>query len=145
MRPACPADLLAIEQLYFPYSGRHINVPRITEALENYPSVVAYRDDVLLGFSYCFRFAPDIVELANIFVRNDTRSSGLGTEMLQFVLSRIIDPFRAIIAVNSDLYSTSEEKRRPDSFYLKNGFRIMASTGPSKVFWWSRADIHAES
>jgi N-acetylglutamate synthase-like GNAT family acetyltransferase len=133
-----PEDIPEIDGLYHPYSSRHINVPRVTEALETYPSVAAIESGRIVGFAYCFRFAPDILELANIYVDSQARAAGLGSRMLDFMLSQISDAVEAVIAVNSDLYPVNSKKKRPDTFYLRNGFIILASTRDSTVYWWNR-------
>ena len=56
------------------------DLPRITK---EYPSVCAWKNNELLGFSYCQSFAPDILEVANIYVRQDIQSQGIGTQILQ--------------------------------------------------------------
>ena len=138
LRRAVIADIPAIEELYYPYSHRHINVPRVSDALVNYPSVTAWNDQKLVGFLYCFRFSPDILELANIYIDQQTRHAGLGSKMITFLRSHLSEQIKAIIAVNSDLHPVTDLKRRPDSFYFKNGFRLLASTNNSVVYWWER-------
>jgi hypothetical protein len=107
--------------------------------LNSYPSAVAFQNGRMFGFSYCFRFAPDIVELANIYIDSKSRQAGAGSRMIDFLVSQLAPEINAIIAVNSDLYPVTGEKRRPDSFYVRNGFRIVASTTSSVVYWWQKA------
>lgn len=131
-------DFGALNDIYRPYSGRDIAAKRVAEALSLYPSVAATRGGRILGFCYCFRFAPDIIELANIFVARAHRQDGLGSKILRRLLDQICDPIQAIVAVNSALNETTEEKSSPDNFYLRNGFSIVAATEKSTVYWWDR-------
>jgi GNAT superfamily N-acetyltransferase len=138
LRRATSADIPSMEALYFPYSGRHINAARVGDALGEYPSVVAFEGQRLFGFSYCFRFAPDILELANIYIDSSRRQSGVGSLMLDFLISKLPDGVKAIIAVNSDLYPVNGEKRKPDSFYIRKNFQVLVCTPDSTVYWWQR-------
>lgn len=138
LRKATASDINAMDALYHPYAGRHINRPRITEAVAEHPSVVALDASQLLGFSYCFRFAPDILELANIYIDKQVRSDGLGSRMVAYLRQQLKPGIKAIIAVNSDLYAVRDGKRRPDNFYIRNGFRIVTTTNESTVYWWDR-------
>ena len=128
-----------MEALYYPYARRHISAQRVAEALTTYPSIAAYDGSDLAGFAYCFRFAPDIIELANIYVGPNAREAGLGSIILRSLVAQAQPDVSAIIAVNSDLNPVYGEKRRPDAFYLRNGFVIIASTTSSTVYWWQRA------
>lgn len=133
-------DIEELNALYRSYSGRDIAATRVREAIADYPSVAATRSGEIVGFCYCFRFAPDIIELANIFVSKQYRSGRLGSAMLTHLLQEIGEPIRGVIAVNSSLNEIREQKASPDSFYLRNGFSIIASTENSTIYWWKRPE-----
>src|SRR5688500_14284830 len=101
LRKIDPEDIAKLKEIYRNYSGRDIAARRVEEAISGYPSVAALRAGEMVGFCYCFRFAPDIVELANIFVARAYRQSGLGSIMLKHLLDQISHPTQAVIAVNS--------------------------------------------
>lgn len=104
----------------------------IEHALQSYPSALVFKDDALIGFAYCGYMAPDLLELANISLHPDTRNSGVGTQLLKFLEREVSKRYHAILLTNSDLYAG---KRNARNFYLKNGYRLIAGTGKTNLFW----------
>jgi GNAT superfamily N-acetyltransferase len=143
LRSMVELDLRSVDDLYRPYSGRPIDFSRVRRAIDEYPSVVAVSGERLAGFCYCFRFAPDILELANIYIDPAFREARLGSRMLHHLIAQLNDHIRGIIAVNSDLNATAVQKKKPDAFYLRNGFNIIALTKASTIFWWERDSVPA--
>jgi GNAT superfamily N-acetyltransferase len=88
----------------------------------------------VVGFAYTGSFAPDIVELANIFVAEKVRSRGVGAALLRDIEDRARGSFRAVILVNSMLYPGRPDKRPAGEFYLRSGYQLVWSTGPTLVF-----------
>lgn len=130
-----------INSLYLNHSLHPINKDRLRRAFRDYPCVTARIDKDLVGFAYCFGFAPDIVELANIFVRDDQRGGQIGARLLASIQDALPSSIQAIIAVNSKLHETTRPKSDPASFYLKNDFRPVGRTSSSVIYMWNRPVI----
>lgn len=110
--------------------------PRLGVILDNYPSVVTVNNQELIGFAYCIEFAPDILELANIFVSEEYRCLNLGTSMLNSIERQIKDSkCSGLILCNSDSYKSSKEKRPATNFYLNNKYKITAKTNNTRGFF----------
>lgn len=115
--------------------GRRPNAEYIRQALANYPSSVAYHQDVLVGFAYCGFMAPDVLELANISLHKDYRSSGVGTELLKILETEVSKEYKALLLTNSALYGETSGKRAATNFYLRNGYQLIAGTNSTNLFW----------
>lgn len=119
------ADFNDVHKLYKDYSLAAPDTERVARHLTSLPSAVALDNGRIIAFAYCFGFAPDIVELANIFVSKDYRDKKVGTRLLSHLEQRLEPPYRCIIAVNSLLHRTKETKRQPLSFYSSNNYRVI--------------------
>jgi ribosomal protein S18 acetylase RimI-like enzyme len=108
------------------------NPAYIHNSLSDYPSALAFAGEDLVGFAYCGFMAPDLIEIANIALHPDYRSSGLGSRLLDFLEKEASKTYSAIMLTNSDLYSG---KRNASNFYLRNGYRLLAGTGETNLFW----------
>ncbi len=125
-----------IRSLY--YIPANHEAPRLQESLRDYPGFVALEDGCLIGFCISFRFAPDILELANIYVHPDYRHQGIGSKLLAHLEREAAAlNYRAIILVNSDLYENKQPGDFADSFYQKNNYVQSFDTGHTKVFYKS--------
>lgn len=107
----------------------------VFDALHSYPSVVAYHEGKLIGFAYCGYMAPDLLELMNITVHSDYRSTGVGTEILNALHIDVAKNYAAIMLTNSVLYSADGGKKAATNFYIRNGYQLVASTGATNMFW----------
>ena len=85
IRPVQPADIAELQRLYGEYRDVQLDRTRISSSISEYPSALIESDGAARGFAYCFRFAPDILELANTFVARDQRSHGLGGQLLDAI------------------------------------------------------------
>lgn len=132
VRPAVRADLPAIAALFEQENGRAPNHAYIGDCLENYPSAVAEDGDVIAGFIYCNRFAPDILEIANLMVGETVRGTGLGTGLLEEVEQQARGKWASLILVNSTLYE-HPPRPSPAGFYLKRGFALIHQTAATAV------------
>lgn len=133
VRPGSPEDLDGIAALFLDQLGRAPNVGLIEEALRTFPSAVAVSGEGAAGFAYCGYMAPDLVEIMNITVHAGLRSAGTGTAMLRLLEAQLADRTKAVMLTNSVLYEVG--KRPATSFYLRNGYTIVASTGATNMFW----------
>lgn len=130
------SDLPGIQLMFQEQLGREPNVPLITSALEEYPSVVALdATGIIIGFAYCGYMSPDLVELMNIAVHADYRSTGLGTRLIMSLEGFLKDQYAAIMLTNSTLYKGDGKKRSASNFYLRNGYSLVASTAHTNLFW----------
>jgi|SRR6056297_1401115 len=133
VRKAIDSDLDRIDNIFNKSTGRKLNknVPRY---LKTYPSVVAVRKETVVGFCYSRSFAPDILELMNIFLIESERGKGLGKMVIKAFENEAFKDFNSIILVNSKLYSSKENKRLATRFYLECGYKVVLSTPNSKIF-----------
>lgn len=134
--PGAAADVAEIAYLYGRGSGRHADAIRIARNMRLFPSFVARSlDSTMVGFVFTVDFAPDVLELANIFVLPANRSRGLGASLIRRVEAAARSRgFVCIILVNSMLYPATYEKRPATELYRRLGYDILVDTGPSKIF-----------
>lgn len=104
----------------------------ILHCVENYPGVVALADGLLAGFVICNRFAPDILEIANMRVSGDFRRKGIGRMLVSRLREEAAEKWSSFILVNSSLYSQGSQPLAV-SFYLKLGFSVVYRTANSNV------------
>jgi GNAT superfamily N-acetyltransferase len=131
---ANPSDGERIIQLYRRGSGRELDLKRLMGYIESLPSAVAYAESSIVGFAFCTPFAPDIVELGNIFVDENWRSQGLGGKLLQLIESQAGGRFHSIVASNSMHYKGVAGKRPATNFYARNGYEQIWTTGMTRIF-----------
>ena len=111
--------------------------PIHTEAnLNAHPSIGAYdEDDNLIAFIYCYYFAPDILEVGNLFVMQAYRENGIGSALLTKLEDAVKDTqFNALLLFNSSAYKTASTKKPAAAFYLKHGYAQIAETEQTKIF-----------
>lgn len=132
IRPANIDDIPVMVKLYEEVLKRPANPSYIQTSIENYPVFVAEHKE-MLGFVYCRKFSPDILEVANILLLSESRGLGIG-ELLMKAVEEAATSYEAIILVNSSLYTEASDKRDPKNFYTKCGFNIILETNGSKVF-----------
>lgn len=114
------------------FLGRPGDISYIRNALDKYPSALAFKGNRLIGFAYCGFMSPDLIELANIALHSEERNAGVGTKLLQFIEEESSQHYDAILLTNSDLY---EGKHNASNFYEKNRYRLVAGTGNTNLFW----------
>jgi GNAT superfamily N-acetyltransferase len=129
------SDLDAIAQLYRTQLGREPDLARIGQYLEEFPSAIAEVAGFgIVAFAFTTRFAPDILELANILVDANWRNRAIGSQLLELIEDLAKESFSAIILVNSMLYSTVGKKRLASDFYLRAGYQNILKTPSSFVY-----------
>lgn len=134
-RRITPQNISELSEIYRSYAGNGLKEEMVILRSSGYPAWVYYEEGRAIAFFYCFHFAPDILELANIFISQAHRSKGLGVKLLGRLFNDLVPPFRYVIAVNSTLNDTNDEKGNPENFYIRNGFKRIAETDNSVVFW----------
>lgn len=132
IRKGTSSDALDVCESFQLFLNRPGDITYIKNALEKYPSALAFSGDMLIGFAYCGFMSPDLIELANISLHPEARNSGVGTKLLQFLEEEAAQSYDAILLTNSDLY---EGKRNASNFYIRNRYRLVAGTGKTKLFW----------
>lgn len=131
-------NISSLSRIYREYAGHGLREDMVLQRSSGYPAWAYFVSQEPIAFFYCFHFAPDILELANIFISKEERSLGLGGRLIDLMYDDMQEPFRNVIAVNSFLNSTQEEKGDPRNFYLRNGFVEIAETESSVIFWGAR-------
>jgi GNAT superfamily N-acetyltransferase len=134
IRQARADDANGIRACYLEGSGRALDLNRLAGYISEYPSAVAMEDDQTAGFAFCMHFAPDIIQLGNLFVADRYRSQGIGAALVRAVESQAASRFDSVIVVNSMLYEGVPNKRPATDFYLKLGYSVLLSTGPTNIF-----------
>lgn len=128
-------DIDSVVQLYKTYSPKPLDRERIAEVIRSYPSAVVVKDGVIVGFCYCFRFAPDILEIANIFVAKSARDHKIGAQLVRAIIRQAKPGIVGLIAVNSLLNPAHENKRSPTPFYRRNRFDVMYEGAHSTIYF----------
>ncbi len=131
-RDASKEDIQHIVKLYSKHSKSSISIER--QLIQGYPSVVVSRQDRMIGFAYCGRFAPDVLELMNIFVHKEFRSEGIGQKLILEIEKRVFHAYKGIILVNSLLYEVKDEKKLAKTFYKRNGYHLLMTTGNTDIY-----------
>ena len=136
VRQTQPDDVPQMLQEYRKYLDTGISEDRIRFLVSNFPSYcIIHESGNIIGFTYCGRSTPDILELCNIFVAQSYQCMGLGTELLKRTLLGAKEAgYLAVILSNSRLYHTKTKKPDPTNFYLRLGFSEVFSTTGSKIF-----------
>lgn len=133
------ANIERLSALFEAYSGKPLHAEGILRSARTLPAWSVWEEDQPLGFYYTLRFAPDILKLTNIFITQSARGRSLGTAMLTQLFEALPAPYTGVIAANSKLFETREEKSDPELFYQKNGFVRVAATAGTKVFWKAKS------
>jgi GNAT superfamily N-acetyltransferase len=111
-----------------------MDIGKIFDAISRFPCVIAKNDVNLIGFAFTSRFAPNILEVLNIFVSEDFRRKNIGTMILKKLEEQAFKITDAIILVNSILYRSNKKKRLADKFYLKNGYKEVFHMSGTKIW-----------
>tara|TARA_R110000868_G_scaffold323558_1_gene584499 strand:- start:110 stop:556 length:447 start_codon:yes stop_codon:yes gene_type:complete len=117
--------------------------PSTTEQqLKKCPAYGAYTpNNDMVGFIYSHDFAPDILELYNIYVCRALRGKSVGSRLLQaFEKDARYRDYNAVLLFNSDAYETAQKKISAAPFYLKHGYQKIAMTPQTKIFFKNLAD-----
>lgn len=134
IRSANKADIPSIISLYSAGSGRTLDEGRLDGYISSLPCAVAHELTELVGFGFCVSFAPDIIELGNIFIAHSARSKGIGSGLLQAIEGQAAGKFHSIILSNSMHYRGVKDKRPATNFYVNNGYENIWSTGTTNIF-----------
>jgi GNAT superfamily N-acetyltransferase len=130
-----PEHIPDILKLYRSFRGEDWNSIRLESSLSMFPAAVVYDEGRLVAFAYTFSFAPDFYELANIYIHDDYQGNGLGSRLLESIEGRAkAKGISGFILTNSFLNQSEGQKKNPENFYLRHGYKIVADTGPTKVF-----------
>lgn len=128
-------DILNISCLFQKFSMRKLNHISVKDCIKNYPHILAYDNNSLIGFLYTHNFAPDILELYNLFIHPDYRYQSIGTLMLQHLIENVERQYRGIIVINSSLYNDKGDFVTAVPFYTRNDFDIIAKTDNTSVLY----------
>lgn len=132
IRRGTEIDAEKVSEAFQMFLGRPGDVSYIRNALDKYPSALAFKGGRLIGFAYCGFMSPDLIELANIALHPDARNAGFGSKILHFLEEEASKNYDAILLTNSDLY---EGKRNASNFYTRNRYRLVAGTDKTNLFW----------
>ena len=128
-------DIEQIVSLYCEYRENWRSLLDLEDVLVKYPSICAFSNENLVGFAYCQRFAPDILEVANIYVRQDIQSQGIGTQILQKIEKEAKDiNYGAVILFNSEAHIDKVYYRSAEGFYIKNDYELISQTDKTRIF-----------
>lgn len=106
------------------------------EGLRRYPAFAAFQGDKVVAFVTLAYFAPDVIELYNIYVDAPYRNQGLGAMLLRRVEEGLKDtPYQNVILINSDGYQTYDVKHDPRNFYERNGYQLLKQTEATRIFY----------
>lgn len=135
IRKLIDSDISVINKLFKNFSGYGVT-DKVNSHIKNFPSVALIIEGNIVGFAYCSSFAPDIIELANIFIQEEYRNGNNGSLILKEIEKQAKDQDKeGIILVNSMGYSHSEKKRSAKNFYLKNDYELLKTTEQTLVFY----------
>lgn len=122
-------------ELYYSETKQQLDVDKIKEHItKNYPSLIVYDDHKVIGFVISGSFAPDILEIKNVFISKNMRARKIGSDLLKQFEYMAAESAKAIILVNSTLYLPIPGKRNPENFYINNGYSVIYETPETSVY-----------
>ena len=132
--------------LYKSYLDTNLSLPRLEYLTSTYPAKAAYNENhEMIGFCYTNQFAPDVIELANIFLIKEMRNKRVGQILLLDIVRHAYElKYTSVILSNSSLYTSQDEKKDPTSFYVRLGFRILYFTKHTNIYVAEIASILKE-
>ena len=132
-RRISPTDIESVAALHESQNGRPADRSYIERCISGFPSSICLSGDRVVGFAYTNRFAPDILDLANLLVDDDHRGHGIGTLLLTDVERQAVPTWACIILSNSELWP-HPPRRSPLDFYVRNGYSVLFETEHTTVF-----------
>jgi phosphinothricin acetyltransferase len=98
---------------------------RISKTIEDYPYLVAEEDGVILGYAYATQFrlrqAYEHSAEVSIYVKNDAKQKGIGTELYRKLFEELYETYVHAIVAGISLPNDPSVK-----FHEKLGFRKVA-------------------
>ncbi len=136
IRQATSDDYEMIHALYAEYRPDWNPHKKLKDYLNTMPSALSFEGENLIGFAYSFPYAPDIIELANMYVEEKHQNKNVGSKILKFIEGQIEESnYKGLLFYNSDLHVSNKEKKDASRFYIKNGYRKIAETENTRVFF----------
>lgn len=131
----------AIAALFAGHTGRSADVATMANWIETSPAAVALDGPACVGYCLTTRFAPDIVELASLFVHPTARSHGLGAALI----TEVTETCRrrgtaAMITTPSEAYVSLEPKQSSVPLYVRLGWHVVHETADTAVLMRSLED-----
>ncbi|MGV6830526.1 MAG: GNAT family N-acetyltransferase [bacterium] len=134
--PATEADVKDIVALFFRGRFRRLDHQIVKSRITNFPAIVAKNGHKLIGFVFSVSFAPDIIEMKNIYISKKYRGLGIGNQLIEAFEEKASENYAGIILLNSRLYKrTLESKKSAKDFYLRNQYQLVASTGETSIYY----------
>lgn len=128
-------DAAIIVSLYWRHEISLGRIEEVRAAIMSLPSKVAEIEGTIVGFVYCRAFAPDILEIDNLFVDVAYRNKKVGAILIHHLEQEAIKKYSGLILINSDLYGFPViDKRDPRNFYIRQGYELVFSTSGSRIF-----------
>lgn len=123
LRPALPADVVAIEALVRPLAHRQILVGKdivaYYEAVQEFLVAVDEDTDEVVGCGALHVMWEDLAEVRTLAARDDVRGRGVGHQMLEALLTRARD-----LGLSRVFCLTFEVE-----FFARHGFTVMEDDG----------------
>jgi GNAT superfamily N-acetyltransferase len=130
---ASAAECTALHAALFGRPFRYRSLGGYEDARPGYAARVA--GDVV-GFVSAVEWTPDIIEIDNLLVHPAWQGQGWGSALTTRLIAECRDRYRAVISTNSDLHEPGGSgKRDAAAFYERHGFRVVAATERTRVFW----------
>lgn len=117
------------------YLGTAFQAGYFAEYLNGHPAIGLYHEEQLVGFCLSRRFAPDILEIAELYVAKAMRNKSLGKYIVEEMHATAQQQgYKGIILSNSLLWSPQEAKQAATSFYEKMGYQRVFATDKTNVW-----------
>ena len=124
----------ALQGFFLSETGRQMDY--LPNRLKQYPAFNAFLDRKIVGFVNTKRFAPDILEITNLYVAQPYQGRGIGSQLLQGLETYCKKTqWKALILVNSQLYENKDGKGLAQNFYEKNGYQLSFKTSDTLCFY----------
>ena len=131
-------DFDSINNMFFEGTGRMLLKEKIENSIKNYSAFIIKDKENLYGFIYTLKFAPDILSITNIYIKEGFRNNGYGASLLNAMEYDAFNKgYNTIILYNSDLHENKEGKLNPLNFYHNNGYKLAFETKNTRVFYKS--------
>jgi ribosomal protein S18 acetylase RimI-like enzyme len=128
-------DSKEIATLFKSFRSDWSPLENFSNVLEKSPAFVAKEKNKIVGFVYSNPFAPEILELWNIYVHGNYRLQNIGSTLTKKLEEAAFDKgYKAIILTNSDAYETKSDKKPATDFYLQLGYSEIFRTASTRIF-----------
>lgn len=116
--PHAYGEILSTAQLEYMLGKIYSEVSIAQQMQQGSVFYIVYQNAIPVGFAAIYTYAPKVIKLDKIYVLPNTHGTGVGKELLQFVIARAKEQQAESLILNVN------KNNKAQGFYTKNGFAI---------------------